>query len=169
MKLSWLALPALFAVTVAGCSDDSPASNESASTSAVAAASAAATTTAARDHDEAGGVVRVLLGDTKKVPVPAEAVLDIRAPAAWGQAANGIRCTVTDSSGRNEDLRSSDVKKTETVGGTEWMTLWTFSSTPNADITVACKDPASKIAAAHAHPYLRVVPRGIVPIPAPAR
>ncbi|WP_040781122.1 hypothetical protein [Nocardia pneumoniae] len=165
MKLSWLALPALFAVTVVGCSDDQPASTESASTSAVAAA----TTTAARDHDEAGGVVRVLLGDTKKVPVPEDAVLDIRAPAAWGQAANGIRCTVTDSSGRNEDLRSSDVKKTETVGGTEWMTLWTFSSAPNGDVTVACKDPASKIAAAHPHPYLRVVPRGIVPIPAPAR
>ncbi|MEU2030383.1 hypothetical protein [Nocardia amamiensis] len=165
MKLSWLALPALFAVTVAGCSDDSPASEEAASTSAVAAA----TTTAARDHDEPGGVVRVLLGDTKKVPVPADAVLDIRAPAAWGQAANSIRCTVTDSSGRNEDLRSSDVKKIEMVGGTEWMTLWTFSSAPDGDVTVVCKDPASKIAAANPHPYLRVVPRGIVPIPPPAR
>ncbi|MBF6297015.1 hypothetical protein IU459_05590 [Nocardia amamiensis] len=169
MKLSWLALPALFVVTVAGCSDDSPASKESAATSAVAAASAAATTTAARDHDEPGGVVRVLLGETKKVPVPADAVLDIRVPATWGQAANGIRCTVTASSGQNEDLRSSDVKKIEMVGGTEWMTLWTFSSAPDGDVIVVCKDPASKIAAAHPHPYLRVVPRAIVPIPPPAR
>ncbi|WP_330229066.1 hypothetical protein OHA40_23615 [Nocardia sp. NBC_00508] len=169
MKLSWLALPALLAVTAAGCSDDTPASEVSTSTSAIAAASGTATTTAARDHDEPGGVVRVLLGDTKKIAVPADAVLDIRAPAAWGQAANGIRCTVTDSSGRNEDLRSSDVKKIEMVGGTEWMTLWTFSSAPNGDVTVACKDSASKIAAAHPHPYLRVVPRGIVPIPPPNR
>ncbi|MGQ4599122.1 hypothetical protein [Nocardia sp. R6R-6] len=164
MKLSWLALAALFAVTAAGCSDDTPASEESASTSAVAAATATATATAASDHDEAAGAVRVLLGDTKKVPVPADSVLDIRAPAAWGQAASGIRCTVTDSSGRNEDLLSSDAKKTETVGGTEWMTLWTFSSAPNGDVTVGCKDPASKIVAADPHPYLRVVPRAIVPV-----
>ncbi|MEU2042097.1 hypothetical protein [Nocardia niwae] len=117
----------------------------------------------------ADGGIRILLGEAKRVPVPADVVLDIRAPAAWGQAADGIRCTVTDSSGRNEDLRSSDAKKTDTFGGTEWVTVWTFSSVPNTDVTVGCRDPEAKIAAAHRDPYLRVVPRPIVPVAAPPR
>ncbi|MGO4646060.1 hypothetical protein AB4305_13975 [Nocardia sp. 2YAB30] len=122
----------------------------------------------ARDDDEAGSVVRILLGEMKTVSVPADAVLDIRVPVAWGEAADAIRCTVTESSGRNEDLRSSDVKKIETVGGMEWMTLWTFSSAPTGDVTVGCKDPESKIAAAHPDPYIRVAPRGVVPVAPPS-
>ncbi len=169
MKMSWMAIPALVAATVAGCSDDPSASGESTSTSAAAAPSTPATTSEARDEAAADSGIRILLGEAKIVPVPADAVLDIKAPAAWGQAANAIRCAVTDSSGRNEDLRSSDAKKTETIGGAEWVTVWTFSSAPNGDVTVACKDPESKIAAAHRDPYLRVVPREIVPIAPPQR
>lgn len=169
MKLSWMAITALVTAAACGCSDDPQGSAAATSTSAAAAPSAAATTAAARDDDAADGGLRILLGEAKKVPVPADVVLDIRAPAAWGQAASGIRCTVTDSSGRNEDLRSSDAKKTEPFGGTEWVTVWTFSSVPNTDVTVACRDPESKIAAAHRDPYLRVVPREIVPIAAPQR
>ncbi len=169
MKLSWMAISALVAATVSGCSDDTSVSGEPASSSAATASGAPATTTAVHEHEQADGGIRILLGDVKKVPVPADVVLDIRAPAAWGQSANGIRCTVTDSSGRNEDLRSSDAKKTETFGGTEWVTVWTFSSAPNSDVTVGCKDPESKIAAAHPDPYLRVVPRQIVPIAPPQR
>ncbi|MEU4344884.1 hypothetical protein AB0H00_27090 [Nocardia sp. NPDC023852] len=127
------------------------------------AASAVHATPDARDDDESASIVRILLGEMKTVSVPADAVLDIRVPVAWGEAADAIRCTVTESSGRNEDLRSSDVKKTETVGGTEWMTLWTFSSAPTGDVTVGCKDPESKIAAAHPDPYIRVAARGVVP------
>ncbi len=169
MKLSWMTLPALVVATVSGCSDEPSASGESTSTSAVAAASASVTTSEARDEAAADSGIRILLGDAKKVPVPADAVLDIKAPVAWGADANGIRCTVTDSSGRNEDLRSSEAKKPETIGGAEWVTVWTFSSAPNSDVTVACKDPESKIAAAHRDPYLRVVPREIVPIAPPQR
>lgn len=164
MKLIWMAVPALVAATVSGCSDDTSASGESTSTSAAAvAASAVHATPDARDDDESASIVRILLGEMKTVSVPADAVLDIRVPVAWGEAADAIRCTVTESSGRNEDLRSSDVKKTETVGGTEWMTLWTFSSAPTGDVTVGCKDPESKIAAAHPDPYIRVAARGVVP------
>lgn len=169
MRLSWMATIALVAAAVAGCSDDTSASEVATSTSAAAAPSAPATTTGARDEEVADGGIRILLGEAKKVPVPADVVLDIRAPAAWGPAADGIRCTVTDSSGRNEDLRSSDAKKTDAFGGTEWVTVWTFSSVPNTDVTVGCRDPESKIAAAQRDPYLRVVPRAIVPIAAPQR
>ncbi len=169
MKMSWMAIPALVVASVSGCSDEPSASGEPTSTSAAAAPSASATTSEARDEEAADSGVRILLGESKKVPVPADAVLDIKAPVAWGPDANSIRCTVTDSSGRNEDLRSSDAKKPETIGGAEWVTVWTFSSAPNGDVTVACKDPESKIAAAHRDPYLRVVPRGIVPIAPPQR
>jgi hypothetical protein len=169
VKLSWMVIPALVAAAVSGCSDDTSASEAATATSTVAAPSVPATTTGARDEEVADGGIRILLGDSKKVPVPPDVVLDIRAPVTWGQAANGIRCTVTDSSGRNEDLRSSDAKKTETFGGTEWVTVWTFSSVPNSDVTVGCRDPESKIAADHREPYLRVVPRVIVPIAPPQR
>ncbi|WP_157170896.1 hypothetical protein [Nocardia araoensis] len=166
MKLSWMAITALVVAAVCGCSDD-PQENEAATSTSAAAPSAPAATAGARDDEAADGGLRILLGEVKKVPVPADAVLDIRAPAAWGQAAGGIRCTVTDSSGRNEDLRSSDAKKTETFGGTEWVTVWTFSSVPNSDVTVGCRDPESKITAARQDQYLRVVPREIVPIAPP--
>lgn len=169
MKLSWMAIAALVVAAVSGCSDDPSEGAAATSTTVGAASSAPATTAGARDDEAADGGLRILLGEVKKVPVPADAVLDIRAPAAWGQAVGGIRCTVTDSSGRNEDLRSSDAKKTETFGGTEWVTVWTFSSAPNSDVTVGCRDPESKIAAAHRDPYLRVVPREIVPIAPPQR
>ncbi|MGK8523698.1 hypothetical protein ACRS6B_20110 [Nocardia asteroides] len=159
----------LVAATAAACSDDTSTSGEPASSSAAAAPEARSTTVEARDDEPADGGIRILLGESQKVPVPPDVVLDIRAPVAWGQSANGIRCTVTDSSGRNEDLRSSDAKKPEAYGGAEWVTVWTFSSTPNSDVIVGCKDPESKIAAAHPDPYLRVVPRQIVPIAAPPR
>ncbi len=165
MKLIWVLVPALVAL-VAGCSDDKSASQESTSSSNAATSSSPETTPASGDDSETGGGVRIALGETKKVAVPADAVMDIRMPADWGQAANELRCTVVDSSGRNEDLRSSDVKKTESVNGKDWMTVWTFSAAPIGDVTVGCKDPESKIAAAHPDAFVRVVPRGVMPVPA---
>ncbi|MEU7628696.1 hypothetical protein AB0C34_01740 [Nocardia sp. NPDC049220] len=164
MKVIWMAVPALVAVIVTGCSDDPSASRETTSTSAVVAASSVSAPPDTHDDGaEVSGVVRILLGETKQVPVPPDVVLDIRVPVAWGEAANDIRCTAIESSGRNEDLRSSDVRKTETVGGTEWMTLWTFSSAPIGDVTVGCNDMESRIAAAHPDSYIRVVARGVAP------
>ncbi|PXX69205.1 hypothetical protein DFR70_102893 [Nocardia tenerifensis] len=164
MKLIWLVGPALVAVVVSGCSDDKSTSKESSSSSNPGTSSSRETTPAAAD-DETG--VRIPLGETKKVAIPADAVMDIRVPAEWGQAANDLRCTVVDSSGRNEDLRSSDVKKTESLNGKDWMTVWTFSAAPAGDVTVGCKDPDSKIAAAHPDAFVRVVPRGVLPVPTP--
>lgn len=166
MKLIWLVGPALVAVVVSGCSDDKSASKESSSSSNPGTSSSVETTPAAGEDSETGGGVRIALGETKKVAVPADAVMDIRVPAEWGTAANELRCTVVDSSGRNEDLRSSDVKKTESVNGKDWMTVWTFSAAPVGDVTVGCKDPDSKIAAAHPDAFVRVVPRGVMPMPA---
>ncbi|MFI6047197.1 hypothetical protein ACIA8C_36640 [Nocardia sp. NPDC051321] len=167
MKLIWLVGPALVAVVVSGCSDDKSASKESSASSNPGTSSSTGATTTAGDDSETGGGVRIALGETKKVAVPADAVMDIRMPAEWGPAANELRCTVVDSSGRNEDLRSSDAKKTESVNGKDWMTVWTFSAAPVGDVTVGCTDPDSKIAAAHPDAFVRVVPRGVFPSPAP--
>ncbi|MFI6169005.1 hypothetical protein ACIBCN_19655 [Nocardia sp. NPDC051052] len=167
MKLIWLVGPALVAVVVSGCSDDKSAGKESSASSNPGTSSSEGTTTTAGDDSETGGGVRIALGETKKVAVPADAVMDIRMPAEWGPVANELRCTVVDSSGRNEDLRSSDVKKTESMNGKDWLTVWTFSAAPVGDVTVGCTDPDSKIAAAHPDAFVRVVPRGVFPVPAP--
>ncbi|MFI9509641.1 hypothetical protein [Nocardia sp. NPDC052566] len=158
MKLFWITVPVLVAVAVAGCSDDK--STKSDSTSSAAASSSSTTP----EPDEGpGGGVRIPLGETKIVVVPADAVMDIKVPVDWGQASAGLRCTVTDSTGRNEDLRSSDAKKQETIAGKEWTTLWTFAAAPNAELTVGCKDPDAKVSGEHQNPFIRVIPRGITP------
>jgi hypothetical protein len=161
VKLIWMTVSALLAVAAAGCSDDKSA--PVASTPAVSPDASALTTTAVSTaHDEAASGVRIPLGEARKVPIPADAVMDIKVPAEWGTATSSLRCVVTDSSGRNEDLRSTNVKRNETIGGKEWTTLWTFSSPAGAEVTVGCKDPESKISAEDG-PSIRVVPRGIAP------
>lgn len=155
-----MAVPALLAVAVAGCSDDT--SSNTASTSSAASSTSPVNAAAGQDDAESGAGVHIAPGETRTVLIPADAVMDIKVPAAWGDAVTGLRCTVTDSSGRNEDLRSSDVKKREEIAGTEWVTLWTFSSPPATEVTVGCKDPGNKIAAAEPH-YIRVAPRGMNP------
>ncbi|MET8874967.1 hypothetical protein [Nocardia sp. NPDC004604] len=161
MKLIWMTVTASLAVAVAGCSDDkSPtAATES---SAASESSSVSAMPAATEHEEPGSGVRIPLGETKKVPIPADAVMDIKVPVDWAAATTSLRCTVTDSTGRNEDLRSTNTNKPENIGGKEWMTLWTFSSPPGAEVTVGCKDPESKIAAGD-NQVIRVIPRGITP------
>ncbi|MEV4126290.1 hypothetical protein [Nocardia sp. NPDC049707] len=114
------------------------------------------------ENEEPGGGVRIPLGENKKVPIPADAVIDIKVPVDWAAASASLHCTVADSTGRNEDLRSTNTKKQETIGGKEWMTLWTFSSPAGAEVTVGCMDPESKIAAGDDR-MIRVVPRGVTP------
>ncbi|WP_330249796.1 hypothetical protein OG874_26220 [Nocardia sp. NBC_00565] len=160
MKLIWMAVPALLAVAVAGCTEDK--STTAASTSAAAESRSTSATPDAAEHEQPGSGMRIPLGDTKKVPIPADAVMDIKVPVDWGNATTSLRCTVTDSTGRNEDLRSTNATKQETIDGKEWMTLWTFSSAAGAEVTVGCKDPESKIAAGD-NPVIRVIPRGITP------
>jgi len=160
VKLIWMAVTALIAVAVAGCSDDKSASAASTSSAETISGSVSATP-GSTEPQEPGTGVRIALGETKKVPIPADAVMDIKVPADWGPAMSSLRCAVTDSTGRNEDLRSTNVKKSETIGGKEWMTLWTFSSPAGSEVAVGCKDPESKIAADN--PLIRVVPRGITP------
>ncbi|WP_433683322.1 hypothetical protein [Nocardia sp. CA-119907] len=160
MKLIWMAVTASLAVAVAGCSDDKSATV--ASQSPTASDSSSVSAMPAAEPEEPSGGARIPLGETKKVPIPADAVMDIRVPVDWSAATTSLRCTVTDSTGRNEDLRSTNTNKQENIGGKEWMTLWTFSSPPGAEVTVGCKDPESKIAAGD-NPVIRVVPRGITP------
>ncbi|WP_433201015.1 hypothetical protein ACQP1G_09545 [Nocardia sp. CA-107356] len=161
MKLIWMTVAAALAVAVAGCSDDKSTTAASAS-SAASESSSVSAMPAATENEEPGSGMRIPLGETKKVPIPADAVMDIKVPVDWGAGTMSLRCTVTDSTGRNEDLRSTDIKKPETIDGKQWMTLWTFSSPAGAEVTVGCKDPESKIAAG-ADPAIRVVPRGITP------
>ncbi|MFI7670851.1 hypothetical protein [Nocardia sp. NPDC049526] len=159
MKLIWMTATAALAVAVAGCTDDKSTTAASSSSAPSETSSVSATPI---ENEEPGDGVRIPLGETKKVPIPADAVMDIKVPVDWGAASGSLRCAVTDSTGRNEDLRSTNAKKQETIGGKEWMTLWTFSSPAGAEVTVGCKDRESKIAAGDDH-LIRVVPRGITP------
>ncbi|WP_227996043.1 hypothetical protein [Nocardia australiensis] len=167
MKLIWMAAPALAVAAVSGCSDGK--SSTAAVTSTVAspattapAANSETTAAAPSEVRESDGGVRITLGETKMVVVPADAVMDIKVPAEWGSAVSSVRCAVTDSTGRNEDLRSSDVKKRESIAGSDWLTIWTFSSPPAAEVTVGCKtpDPAAPVSGKQ---EIRVVPRGLSP------
>ncbi|MET7769550.1 hypothetical protein [Nocardia sp. NPDC005366] len=155
-----MAASVALAVAAAGCSGDDTA--RTAATSSIASTSGAPQTTTERRAEEQGAGVRIPIGATRAVVIPADAIMDIKAPAEWGDAISGLRCTVTDSSGRNEDLRSSDLKKREDIAGSEWITLWTFSSTPATEVTVGCRDTADKIPADEAH-FIRVAPRGANP------
>lgn len=159
MKLIWMTVTAALAVAAAACSDDKSTTAAS-SPSAPAETSPVTATQAA--SEESGDGIRIPLGENKKVPIPADAVMDIKVPVAWAAASASLRCVVTDSTGRNEDLRSTNTKKPETIGGKEWMTLWTFSSPAGAEVTVGCKDPESRIGAGDDR-MIRVVPRGITP------
>ncbi len=156
MKLIWMTVTASLAVAVAGCSDD----ESTAAASSSSASSETSSVDVAPAENEDG--VRIPLGETKEVPIPADAVMDIKVPVDWAAAGASLRCAVIDSTGRNEDLRSTNTKKQETIGGKEWMTLWTFSSPAGAEVTVGCKDPESKIAAGDDR-MIRVVPRAITP------
>ncbi|QIS14999.1 hypothetical protein [Nocardia arthritidis] len=153
---------ALISLAVTGCADDKSSNAESSSPAAASSNSESSAAPTSETDDPSGGV-RIPIGETKTVVVPADAVLDIKVPAAWGAAASGLRCSVLDGAGRNEDLRSSDVKKTQQIYGHDWMTLWTFSAPPNTELTVGCKDPNSKIPADNQNPYIRVIPRGLLP------
>ncbi|WP_156371221.1 hypothetical protein [Nocardia arizonensis] len=157
-----MAVPVMLAATVAGCSGDE--TTESSVTSSVPPPPTPADTTVAQPVEEYGTGVRIAVGETKPVVIPADAVMDIKAPVAWGDALSGLRCAVTDGTGRNEDLRSSDVKKHEDIAGAEWVTLWTFSSQPGSEVTVGCKDPGDRIRVEGQRSIL-VAPRGVPPVP----
>ncbi len=160
VKSSWMAAPALLAVAVSGCSGDTSADTAATSSAAPTETVGAMATAAPRDSDLVG--VRIPLGETKKVPIPAGAIMEITVPAEWGAAVDSVRCTVTDSSGRNEDLRSSEPKKQEKIAGKPWVTLWTFSSPPATEVTVGCQDADNAVTDAQLR-YVRVVPRGLHP------
>ncbi|MEU8898939.1 hypothetical protein [Nocardia sp. NPDC048505] len=157
MRLIWLTIPALLAVSVAGCAADKATEAAPTSTTPTPTPTAAPTT----PPPVAEGV-RIALGATETVVMPADAVMDIKVPAAWGQSAAALRCTVTDGTGRNEDLRSGDQRKQESFEGRDWTTLWTFSSSPATEVTVGCKDPQSKVDLGDID-YVRVTPRGLMP------
>lgn len=159
-RLARFLVPIVAAAALAACSDE--VKDGEATSEASATASSAAPSPTAVPFTEPEGAVRVPIDETGTATMPPGSVLEIRVPAAWGAGADALRCTVTDSTGRNEDLHSSEVKKREEAGGQEWMTLWTFSAAPNAELTVGCADPEHRVPP-EGQPFVRVVPRSSAP------
>ncbi|MFF2550624.1 hypothetical protein ACFVUS_06465 [Nocardia sp. NPDC058058] len=166
MKLVWTAVPLLIATAaVAGCSSsDSKTSASGTSTSTAPVTSTVTADPLADDDAERGGGVRVLIGQTKKVPIPADAVMDIKVPESWNPAtATALRCTATDRNGTVLELRKPDGVYREQVRETSWVTQRTFSAPAGDEVTVGCTDPESAVAPDSSITFIRVVPRGVMP------
>ncbi|MCU1642757.1 MAG: hypothetical protein JWN03_3032 [Nocardia sp.] len=163
MKLIWTAVPALIAAAaVAGCSGDNSTSSTASGSSTPTAPSTTFDPADHSDDDEHGGAVRVPLGETRKVLVPADAVMEIKVPASWGSSI-ALRCTATDAGGQRVELRPPDAVQPEQVREMTWTPLQTFSAPANAEVTVGCSDPATKIPPNDSITFIRVVPRGLMP------
>ncbi|MEV0359447.1 hypothetical protein AB0H71_25670 [Nocardia sp. NPDC050697] len=154
-------VPVLAAALLAACSDEVRDGEATGGTESSGTGSAAAPSTTVPIVEPAGAV-RIPIDETGTATMPSGSVLEIRVPAAWGDAADALRCTVVDGSGRNEDLHSSEVKKREEAGGQEWMTLWTFSAAPETEFTIGCADPEHRVPP-EGQPFVRVVPRSSAP------
>ncbi|MEV6067762.1 hypothetical protein AB0L82_14510 [Nocardia sp. NPDC052001] len=167
MKLVWTAVPLLIATAaVAGCSSsDSGKTEASGSTTTTAAVTGTPTADPLADDDaERGGGVRVLIGQTGKVLIPADAVMDIKVPESWNPAtATALRCTATDRNGTALELRRPDGVYREQVRETSWVTQQTFSAPAGDEVTVGCQDPESAVAPDSSITFIRVVPRGVMP------
>ncbi|MFC8044556.1 hypothetical protein [Nocardia sp. NPDC057353] len=162
-RLTRLLVPVLAAAALAACSDEvRDGEAPTGATDSGATGSAAPASTTAVPFTDPAGTVQIPIDETGTATMPPGSVLEIRVPAAWGAGAAALRCTVTDGTGRYEDLHSSEVKKKEEAGGQEWMTLWTFSAAPNAELTVGCADPEHRVPP-EGQPFVRVVPRSSAP------
>ncbi len=112
------------------------------------------------DPAEADIGTRIPFGWSKKVVVPADAVLDIKGSPDWDKAA--LRCTVTDAQGRPVKLLPPpDNVPVESAGhGGMWVPLRTIAA-PFGEVTVSCLDPDRKIPHTETS-FVRVVPRSLV-------
>ncbi|GAB2707625.1 protease inhibitor I42 family protein [Nocardia thraciensis] len=104
------------------------------------------------------------LGQTARVPVPADAEMVILVPAAWRDTASALRCTVVDTTtGVQIALRPASESAAPQVDSA-WVAVWAISAGPTSNLEVGCQDPESKIPAGSGN-AIRVEPRGVYPIP----
>ncbi|TDZ79609.1 hypothetical protein DE4585_03356 [Mycobacteroides salmoniphilum] len=109
-------------------------------------------------QDDVG--IRIPFGWSKRVVVPADAVLDIKGSPEWDKAA--LRCTVTDAQGQQVKLLPppDNVPVESAAHGGMWVPLWTIAAS-FGEVTVGCLDPYRKIPNTETS-FVRVVPRGVV-------
>lgn len=114
------------------------------------------------DPGETNGAVRIPLGQARTVPVPADAVLDIKGLPEWDRSA--LRCTATTGSGKQLELFPPDpgVQPEQAAHGGTWVPFWTVGAPPG-EVTIQCADPGSRIPNGDTS-FIRVVPRGLPPM-----
>lgn len=113
------------------------------------------------DPGESAGAVRIPLGDSVKVAVPADAVLDIKGLHGWDKAA--LHCTVTDGAGQPVGLLPPPAggDPEQAAHGGTWISMWTVAAPPG-ELAIGCAGPDSKIPESSTS-FIRVVPRGMNP------
>ncbi|MEV6278574.1 hypothetical protein [Nocardia sp. NPDC051832] len=144
-------------LAVAACS-----SGDSKDVSSSSTTTATGPATPALDGDDPGetnGAVRIPLGQTRTVQVPADAVVDIKGNADWTQA--DLKCTAVTASGQQLDLLAppADAQPESAAHGGTWLPLWTVSA-PAGEITVGCDGASDRVGNTS---FVRVVPRGLMP------
>ncbi|MGF6885864.1 putative secreted protein [Nocardia sp. GAS34] len=156
-RARWLALVVLVSSAVLGTSGCSSGSQASSGVSGTSNSPTA-------ERDPSG--VRIPLGQVARVPVPADAVLVIVVPDAWGEAAATLQCTATDTSvGERLTLHPPQgAPAARTDPG--WRPLWMIPAGPTAVLEVGCTDPESAVPAGHGN-EIRVEPRGVMPTAGP--
>ncbi|WP_405489440.1 hypothetical protein [Nocardia sp. NBC_00511] len=150
-------LPALVAV---GCS--SAGAKEFSDTASTSPVTTSPIVDGSDDPGESNGAVRIPLGETRRVTLPADAVLDIK--VVQGGDWSALRCTALLGAGQPLDLLPPppDAQPEQAAHGATWVPLWTVAVAPGA-VTVGCTEPTSRTPGATTD-FIRVVPRGL---PAP--
>ncbi|MFT8180715.1 hypothetical protein ACLXNF_24330 [Mycobacteroides chelonae] len=142
------------------CSDDRPAPEKySEAVSTDTSGAVVVDTDDDPTQDDPG--VRIPFGWSKKVAVPADAVLEIKGALGWDRTA--LRCEVTDAQGQKVRLLSppDDLPPENAAHGGTWIPLWTIAAASGAVLSVTCRDPDRKIPNTETS-FVRVVPRGVV-------
>ncbi|MGX1773688.1 hypothetical protein ACWIGW_16370 [Nocardia brasiliensis] len=152
-KMAMLAVPALIAVAGVGCSKA-----ESPRVAEPTRPSISSSVDGSDDPGDDPGVVRIPLGATAKVLIPADAVLDIKGDPAWDKTV--LRCTATTSDGKPLELLTAEPGEPEQAAhGGVWVALWSVGAAPG-ELVVGCSDPDKRIPNSDTA-FVRVVPRGI--------
>ncbi|MGH3725066.1 MAG: hypothetical protein ACRDUS_13205 [Mycobacterium sp.] len=156
-----IAISALIAVWGSGCAESGAPHDSTASPTTQTTTVHTSPYADGDDPGESGGAVRIPLGHSVKVAVPADAVLDIKGLQGWDKAA--LRCAVTDGAGQPVGLLPppAGAEPERAAHGGTWISMWTVAAPPG-ELTIGCADPDSKIAESSTS-FIRVVPRGMNP------
>ncbi|VEG16053.1 Uncharacterised protein [Mycolicibacterium phlei] len=160
MRWTTSILLAVITFSTVGCSDDRPGPKKN-SEAASTRTSGAVVVDMDDDPIQDDPGVRIPFGWSKKVAVPADAVLDIKGTPGWDKTA--LRCEVTDAQGQKLKLSSppDDIPPESAAHGGTWIPLWTIAAASGAVLSVTCRDPDRKIPNTETS-FVRVVPRGVV-------